>query len=299
MGRLLPEESVTHHHLMASTAQHAYWLEEPEVKDMFLDLLDFLCRIFYVETLGFVVMGTHYHLCVKVSRPKFDLEDIRRRFELAQSRMAYPRKFQEAAAEGLYKRYTDLSKFMWYLNRIFAGKYNKLKGTKGRFWSSPYKNIVVEDGKALLAVLSYIELNPVRAGMVEDPASFEHSSVGRIAKAIQKGETPEAPGIESLKQLPEKIRALTYLDWISYVALTVKDQSLQRETLPKQFTDKGWMIDMGAIYEALATKAPENWSTLVYGSGKYKKEILEAAGWLIPIGGLREAPPSGDSKAAA
>ncbi|MDB6145130.1 MAG: transposase [Pseudomonas sp.] len=55
---------------------------------------------------------------------------------------------------------------------------NKLDGRSGTLWESRYKSSVVQADRYLLACSRYIELNPVRAGMVEHPQDYLWSSFG-------------------------------------------------------------------------------------------------------------------------
>ena len=53
---------------------------------------------------------------------------------------------------------------------------NRLEGRTGTLWESRYKSSVVQTNNYLLACCRYIELNPVRACMVVDPADYPWSS---------------------------------------------------------------------------------------------------------------------------
>ena len=46
----------------------------------------------------------------------------------------------------------------------------------GHFWQDRYKSIIISKDEYLLACGSYVELNPVRAGMVKAPKDCHHSS---------------------------------------------------------------------------------------------------------------------------
>ena len=164
--RLKPKGKWVYYHVMTRTAQQFYWMKDRAVKKMFIALMKHLGEIFYVEILAHAFLDNHYHIVLKIFCPEFDVADIQRRYELAAGKMADPRPFREEMAEKLYARYTDLSAFMWYLNRGSAGMYNKMMGTKGHLWGARYKNVVVEEDKALLATITYVEMNAVRAGIV-------------------------------------------------------------------------------------------------------------------------------------
>ena len=60
----------------------------------------------------------------------------------------------------------------------FTRFYNKRHGRRGYFWGDRFKSVVVEDGNTLINCLAYIDLNPVRAGLVEKPEDYRWSSIG-------------------------------------------------------------------------------------------------------------------------
>jgi len=53
---------------------------------------------------------------------------------------------------------------------------NRLRGTSGTLWESRYKSGPFQTGRYLLACCRYIELNPVRTGIVEHPGRYRWSS---------------------------------------------------------------------------------------------------------------------------
>ena len=57
----------------------------------------------------------------------------------------------------------------------------------GRLWEDRFKSLIVEDGVAAKTICAYIDLNPVRAGMVNDPADYRWSSYGEAIGGGSKG----------------------------------------------------------------------------------------------------------------
>ena len=53
---------------------------------------------------------------------------------------------------------------------------NKLEKRSGSLWEGRYKSSPINANEYLLACCRYVELNPVRAGMVDDPAKYRWSS---------------------------------------------------------------------------------------------------------------------------
>jgi putative transposase len=69
-----------------------------------------------------------------------------------------------------------LSKMMQSLGRMYVRYFNKQYQRTGTLWEGRFKSSIVETENYLLRCYRYIELNPVRAGMVSDPAEYKWSS---------------------------------------------------------------------------------------------------------------------------
>ncbi len=77
----------------------------------------------------------------------------------------------EATQEG-----GNLSQIMKGINLSYAQHYKKKYKYSGHFWQDRFKSIIISKDEYLLACGSYVELNPVRAGMVRDPKDYPWSS---------------------------------------------------------------------------------------------------------------------------
>ncbi len=88
----------------------------------------------------------------------------------------------EALVARIHQRFTyrmhDLSEFMKVLLLRFSRWFNTKHERTGALWESRFKSVLVEEGVAAKTMAAYIDLNPVRAGMVEDPADYRWSSYG-------------------------------------------------------------------------------------------------------------------------
>lgn len=144
-----------------------------------------------VEILTYCVMSNHFHVLVRVpdgSALQVSDEELMRRY-----RRLYPKptKHQMAKAEvleatlkargeeankirnQLSSRMHDVSEFMKTLKQRFSVWYNRSRGRYGTLWAERFKSVLVE-GTPLAAstVAAYIDLNPVRAGVVKDPKDY-------------------------------------------------------------------------------------------------------------------------------
>ncbi|MEA1970111.1 MAG: transposase [Thermodesulfobacteriota bacterium] len=70
----------------------------------------------------------------------------------------------------------ELSQIMKGINLSYALHYKKKYSHTGHFWQDRFKSIIIAKDEYLLACGSYVELNPVRAGMVKDPKDYPWSS---------------------------------------------------------------------------------------------------------------------------
>ena len=96
----------------------------------------------------------------------------------------------------IHGRYTyrmhDLSEFMKTLLQRFTRWFNRTHDRTGTLWEERYKSVLVESGTAARTMAAYIDLNPVRAGMVEDPADYRWSSYGEAIGGGKKGNGKKA-----------------------------------------------------------------------------------------------------------
>lgn len=86
----------------------------------------------------------------------------------------------------LFTKEGDLSKFMHRLTVAHTWYYNKKYETVGHVWQGRFKNPVVDTDEYFLRCGLYIELNAVRAGLVEKPEDWRWSSFNFYA--FGKGE---------------------------------------------------------------------------------------------------------------
>ena len=81
----------------------------------------------------------------------------------------------------------SISKMMQLIGRHYVRYFNKSYSRTGTLWEGRFKSCVVDAESYLLSCQRYIELNPVRANMVNDPGDYPWSSyrsngLGVIAK---------------------------------------------------------------------------------------------------------------------
>jgi len=166
----------------------------------------------YAEFLGckvnaFCVMSNHFHILLEVPAKKKGeavaisdsefLSKIERMYAVEYYRDVRQmlERFRDAgsedSAEKLKAKYTrrmyDLSEFMKGVKQRFTQWYNREHKRSGTLWEGRFKSVLVEGGFAARMVSAYIDLNPVRAGMVSRPEDYRWSSYG-VAMSLGMGE---------------------------------------------------------------------------------------------------------------
>jgi putative transposase len=78
-----------------------------------------------------------------------------------------------------------LARGMQYLNGRYAQWANWRRGERSHVFEGRFQSVLVETESHALEAHRYIELNPVRAGLVSDPAEWPWSSFGAIAGLVR------------------------------------------------------------------------------------------------------------------
>ena len=142
-----------------------------------------------VEVLTYCIMSNHFHVLLQVQdEPSVSDTELIRRY-----RVLYPKptKYQEASAvlmasqlqlggneaevirRKLLARMSDVSEFMKTVKQRFTTWYNKSHQRYGTLWADRFKSVLVQgEGNPLQTMAAYIDLNSVRAGLVEDPKDY-------------------------------------------------------------------------------------------------------------------------------
>ena len=111
------------------------------------------------------------------------------------------------------KEASSLSLAMRDLLGPYATYFNQKHGITGRLWQGRFYSCVLDDPH-LWEALRYVELNPVKAGLVETPGKYAWSS----ARAHLEGEDDILVQVEPM---------LSYVgDWAEYLALDVDEEEL-------------------------------------------------------------------------
>jgi len=174
-ARLINKGGKTAYHLISRTALDGFPFGSVE-KDMLVEIIKRMSRLFFMDVFGFCIMSNHFHLLIQtVPGHLVSKDDIVKRlkahygkdFELTDERVEYYR-----------EKLTSLSNYMKEIKQSFSWYYNKRHNRRGTLWGERYKSVIVEKGETLVNCLAYIDLNPLRAGLVTRPEDYRWNSLG-------------------------------------------------------------------------------------------------------------------------
>jgi len=156
-------------------------LEKEKLREMLWQQAEFSG----VGIVTYCLMSNHLHLLVRVPAEVVatDAELVARAVKFYGKKSLYVQTLQKAFAkqgalpedlrEGLRERMGDVSVFMKELKQRFSKWFNKERNRFGTLWAERFKSVLVEDQPGVVqAVAAYVDLNPVRAGLVKDPKDY-------------------------------------------------------------------------------------------------------------------------------
>ena len=183
--RMIIDDETAVYHVMSRTALDGFPLGDVE-KDFMLDLMRQYSALYFVEILGFCLMDNHFHILVRMfPEHKFTDEDIKKRYVVF---YGDDRAFADGWIPSLREKLSNISEFVREIKVGFTRYYNKMHNRRGYFWGDRFKSVIVENGETLINCLAYIDLNPIRAGLVERPEDYRWNSLGYHIQTGNKGD---------------------------------------------------------------------------------------------------------------
>ncbi|MFD1009544.1 transposase, partial [Oceanisphaera ostreae] len=144
-----------------------------------------LSRVFAIDIAAYAVMSNHLHVVLRIDADTAQawspIEVVHQWHQLFKGTLL-TQKFAKGEPVAGYeldslndtiaeyrRRLIDVSWFMRALNEPIARQANKEDNCTGRFWEGRFKSQALLDEAAVLACMTYVDLNPVRAQMAATP----------------------------------------------------------------------------------------------------------------------------------
>ena len=218
-NQLISLETTPYYHTISRCVRRAFLCGEDSLtgknfehrKQWVLTRLRALSEVFAIDICAYAILSNHYHLVLRVNQAQAQAwtqtqvtERWGKLFNLPQIVARYLRGETHAEAEASkaeeiiadwQSRLTDISWFMRSLNEHLARQANSEDNCKGRFWEGRFKSQALLDEAAVLTCMSYVDLNPVRAGIAETPEESDFTSIQQrirqhSGEVRQKGPAP-------------------------------------------------------------------------------------------------------------
>lgn len=136
---------------------------------------------------------------------------------------------------------------MQALGRRYVRHFNLCHGRTGTLWEGRYRSTLIQTERHLLACMVYLDLNPVRAGMVADPADHPWSSHGHYTGTrVDKMLTPHA--------LYWQLGNTPFGREAAYTDLVRSGLSAHQVGALTQATLSGWALGDDAFKQSLQTQ---------------------------------------------
>ena len=141
-----------------------------------------LSEYYLLEFISMCWMGNHFHIVLYA--PYEDelppLSDIATRHNLfyGEESPKYIDPKNTNAVTKIAERMIDISRFMKDYQQTFTRYFNKNHDRRGHLWADRFKSVILEGREALWTAVKYVELNPVRSGVIQTPADYRHCTWG-------------------------------------------------------------------------------------------------------------------------
>jgi len=172
-----------------------------------------------VQILTHSVLSNHFHIVLYVPERKTVSDETlavrlhalygpKKASSLVLKLAALRKEGGDEQAEAFKARYTcrmyDVSEFAKTLKQRITVSYNQRHGRKGTLWEERFKSALVEGSEgALSTVAAYIDLNAVRAGIVQDPKEYRFCGYGEAIGGSERAREGLATVMRTLGRDPD------------------------------------------------------------------------------------------------
>jgi REP element-mobilizing transposase RayT len=250
-------------------------------KELIRERLAVLTEAFAIDLCAYALMSNHYHLVLRLAperaaawserdvvahwRRIFTGPPCAERFLNGDVLTAAEQTLLADEIKRWRSRLSDLSWFMRCLNEYIARVANAEDNCTGRFWEGRFKSQALLDETALLTVMAYVDLNPVRAGLADAIETSEFTSGQQRLEEVVRGEPscartkpallPFAQALrnEFAEEMPFNLQ--DYLDLLDTTGRAVHPtkRGVIPATTPKLLTTLGvapdeWLMSVSALH---------------------------------------------------
>jgi putative transposase len=252
-------------------------------KEHFLNMMWRVADFLGIQVLNYSLMSNHYHQILLVpGTSDLDNDQLLQRLKTYYGETSnHYQKFLKAMKKGdkspellrpkYIRRMADLSEFEKILKQGFSSWYNRHNDRKGTLWMGRFGSTITEDSpQSAMVMAAYVDLNPVRAGLVNDPEDYPYCG---YAVALEGNERCRK-GIMRILQIDSWDRALeTYRGFLmanGRTEVTGKSVKMGRKFLLKTLEEGGNL----SISELLRLRVRPFTDGLALGSEEFVEKLF-------------------------
>ena len=186
------------YHLVSRSVWREFVFKK-EGREYFVELMRKQADFSDLKVLGYCIMSNHVHIMVYVPPRRDDeitdgqfleqlghlyseaqVSDVAERLVSARSNPDEDKRrvLVEQIRAPYLRRMWNFSEFMRAIKQGYSRWFNKREGKKGTLWQGRFTSIQVQGGWHARFIAAYIDLNPLRAGIVDDPHQYRWSGYG-------------------------------------------------------------------------------------------------------------------------
>ena len=121
----------------------------------------------------------------------------------------------------------------------FARYYNRRHNRRGYFWGERFKSVIVDKGETLVNCLAYIDLNPLRAGLVDRPEDYRWNSLGYHVQTNNQDSILSTDfGLKQFNVKSEKERIRRYRRYVYEAAAIDRADKMQARVIDDKVVAK-------------------------------------------------------------
>ena len=169
------------YHVYSRVARGEFAFDDPYEAEEFVETVRRVGDLHNWRVLAWCLMGNHYHLVVKTGT-------------------------------------IPLWRSMQRLQSIVAREFNRRRRYLGRFWQSRYRARIIDSNDYFRQVVSYVHLNPVAAGIVDDPVDYPNSGHREIVGHRPSRLIDISSVLAGFSEGPNSAGRENYLAWVRAVA---------------------------------------------------------------------------------
>jgi len=301
MKRRLIGKPGSKYHVISRFVDRQFAMGDDASKRMFSQIMLSQAAFTGVEILTYCIMSNHFHILLRVpERPELPEKEVLRRLghiwkvkkvENLKERFEYLREISvegdalvERELDRFRRRMFDLSEFMKDVKQRFSTWFNQTNERKGTLFEERFKSVIVQDGQALRMMAAYIDLNPVRAGIVSDPADYLWCGYARAVG----GNEDRRRGLRSIMVDPRDTRPASahpwkdiskrYRQWLHQRGIEThhRDGRQKKRGFTRAELIKAW-DSSGAIPPAVLLRCKARCMTeaLIYGDQQFVEHTID------------------------